>query len=53
VSAEKVRLHFLLEQDDEEDREEISEVPFEFAALQEHELDVDIETVRRRTSEIC
>jgi hypothetical protein len=41
----EIVLHFLLEEDNEEDREEIEDIEFEFSALQDHLVNVNIEIV--------
>ena len=45
VVEDEIILHFLLEKDIEEDREEIEDIEFEFSALQDRLVTVNIEIV--------
>lgn len=43
TTDDAVKLQFILCADDEEDREEIEDIVFEFEALQDHGIDVEVE----------
>lgn len=45
IVQDEIILHFLLEKDDEEDREEIEDIEFEFLAMQDHLVTVTTEIV--------
>ena len=44
-APDAISLRFLLENDDPKDREEIGEIAFEFEALQEADIDIDVTVV--------
>jgi hypothetical protein len=54
VGPGRVRLCFVLEQEDARDREEIDDIAFEFEALQARGIEVDVEVLidSRRIEEI-
>lgn len=45
VVEDGIRLEFVLQEESEEDREEISDIEFEFEALQETSIKVDIDVL--------